>query len=238
LTSNATGWAIDARTGRILWQVFGATASQGIAGGGPSPAVAGSLVVFPFSSGQMVAAVAGEGSQTWAASVAGARLGRGFSTVTDLTGGPVVDGNTIYAASHAGRAGAFDATTGQNLWRAEEGTSGQIWAAGNALFFVTDENRLIRLDAATGETVWARSLPFFTRSKIKRRKATFVHYGPVMANGQLMVVSDDGMLRRFDPVSGAMTGQQELPDGAARNPVIAGGAFYVVTENGRLHAFR
>lgn len=238
VTSNATGWAIDARSGRILWQALGAAGDRGIAGGGPSPAVAGPLVVFPFSSGQMVAAAAGEGNQTWAASVAGGRLGHGFSAVTDLTGGPVVVGNTIYAATHAGRAGAFDGTTGRNIWRAEEGTSGQIWAAGGSLFFVTDDNRLVRLDAATGGTVWAQNLPLFTRSKIKRRKSTFVHYGPVMANGQLILVSDDGMLRRFDPVSGALTGQQELPDGAARNPVIAGGTLYLVTENGRLHAFR
>ena len=238
VTSNAVGWAIDARDGRILWQAFGAVASQGIAGSGPSPAVAGSLVVFPFLSGQMVAAEMGEGNQTWAASVAGRRLGRGFSRVTELTGGPVVVGDTIFAASQAGRAGAFDATTGQNIWRADEGTSGQIWAAGGALFFVTDENRLVRLDTATGETVWAQNLPFFTRSKIRRRKSTFVHYGPVIANGQLLLVSDDGMLRRFDPVSGALTGEQPLPDGAARNPVIAGRTMYLVTENGRLHAFR
>jgi outer membrane protein assembly factor BamB len=238
VTANATGWAIDARSGRILWQVVGAAGERGIAGGGPSPAVAGPLVIFPFSSGQMVAAVASEGAQTWAASVAGGRLGRGFSAVTDLTGGPVVSGNTIYAASHAGRAGAYDATTGSAIWRAEEGSAGQIWLAGRALFMVTDDNRLVRLDAATGETVWAQNLPLFTRSRIKRRKATFVHYGPVLAGGRLIVASDDGILREFDPVSGAFIGQQALPDGAARNPVIAGGTLYLVTENGRLNALR
>lgn len=238
VTANATGWAIDARTGRILWQVVGAGGNRGIAGGGPSPVVAGPLVVFPFSSGQMVAAVAGDGTQTWAASVAGGRLGRGFSVVTDLTGGPVVRGDTIYAATHAGRAGAFDSTTGRQVWRAEEGATGAVWLAGNALFMVTDDNRLVRLDAATGETVWEQDLPFFTRARIKRRKATYVHYGPILASGRLILVSDDGMLREFDPVSGSLVGEQALPDGAARNPVVAGGTMYVVTENGRLHALR
>ncbi|MCG6884104.1 MAG: PQQ-binding-like beta-propeller repeat protein [Silicimonas sp.] len=237
VTSNAIGWAISTETGRILWQVYGAVADRSRTGG-PSPVVAGPLVVFPFSSGQLVSAVTGTGTQAWAASVAGQRLGRAAGVVTDLTGAPIYSGDTIFAGSHAGRAAAFNATTGQSLWTAEEGATGPLWLAGGSLFFVSDRNQLIRLDAATGETVWARDLPFFTRQRIKRRKAIFVHHGPVLAGGRLVLVSDDGVLRQFDPVSGALAGQIELPDGAARNPVVAGRVLYVVTENGQLVALR
>ncbi|MBT8408369.1 MAG: PQQ-binding-like beta-propeller repeat protein [Alphaproteobacteria bacterium] len=235
--SNAIGWAIDANNGRILWQVLGAGSDRSITGG-PAPAIAGPLVLFPFSSGQIVSAVAGVGTQTWAASVAGQRLGRGFGVVADLTGGPVVSGNTVYAGSHAGRAAAFDATTGRSLWRADEGAIGPIWLAGGSLFFVSDENRLIRLNAATGETVWAENLPLFTRTRLKRRKATFAHFGPVLGGGRLILASDDGLLRQYDPVTGNVISATPLPDGAARNPVVAGGTLYIVTENGQLHAFR
>ena len=238
VTSNAIGWAIDASNGRILWQVLGSVADRGVSGGGTSPAIAGELVVFPFASGQMVSAVADVGSRAWIASVAGERLGRGFSAFTDLTGGPIVGNDSVFAGSHAGRAAAFDAVSGESRWRADEGAIGPIWLAGGSLFFVSDENRLIRLDAATGETIWAQNLPQFKRTRLTRRKATFVHRGPVLAGGRLILASDDGELRQFDPVTGNLISSMSLPDGAARNPVVAGGTMYIVAENGQLYAFR
>ena len=237
VTRDSIGWAIDAADGRILWQVFGATDITGIAGG-PAPSVAGPVVIFPLASGQMVAAVAGTGAQTWAASVAGKRRGRAFSRYSDLSGAPVVVGNVVYASNHAGRVAAFDSATGQPIWRGSEGSISPVWVVGSSVFLVSDENRLIRLDASTGDVIWAQNLPFFTRERIKRRKATFAHYGPVLAGGRLLVVSDDGMLRQFDPVTGNLIAASELPGRAARNPVVAGGTLYIVTENGQLHALR
>lgn len=237
VTTNAAGWALSAETGRVLWQVFGAVGDRSSTGAS-APVIAGPLVVFPFNSGQMVAAVAGTGGQAWAASVAGSRNGRAIASLTDLTGGPVFAGDRIYAGTYAGRAAAIDATTGRAAWQANEGAAGPLWLAAGDLFFVSDTNRLIRADAATGEIVWAQNLPLFTRERIRRRKAVFVHHGPVLAGGRLLLASDDGLLRQFNPVSGALTGTQALPDGAARNPVVAGRTLFIVTEAGQLLALR
>ena len=237
VTRNSIGWAVDAATGRILWQVLGAPSDSGLAGG-PSPAIAGPLVIFPLSSGQMIAAVAGPGTQAWAASVAGQRRDRAFSRISDLSGDPVVLGDVVYAGNHSGRAAAFNSATGQSIWRADEGALSPVWVAGGSVFLISDENRLIRMDAATGETIWAVDLPFFTRERLTRRKGTFAHYGPVLAGGRLLVASDDGLLREFDPGTGDFVGSTPLPQGAARNPVVAGGTLYIVTEDGTLRAFR
>ena len=237
VTRNNIGWAIDAGNGRILWQVLGADSREGVAGGA-APVIAGGQVIFPLSSGQMIAAVAGPGNQTWAASVAGERQGRAFSRFSDLTGDPVVANNVVYAGNHSGRAAAFSAIDGQRVWRANEGSLSPVWVAGGSVFMVSDENRLMRLDAATGEPIWAVNLPFFEREGIRRREATVAHFGPILASRRLILVSNDGLLRQFDPVSGALTGTLELPQGAARNPVVANGTLYIVSENGQLHAFR
>lgn len=237
VTNDGAGWALDAATGRILWQVFGVPSDRGVLSGG-APAIAGPLVVFPFASGQLIGARADGGSTAWAASVVGERPGRSIGVFADLTGGPVASGNTIFAGSHAGRAAAFDATTGQIRWQAEEGAFGPIWVAGNSMFFVSDENRLVRLDGGTGETIWAQTLPLFKTNRIRRRQEIFAHYGPVYAGGRLVLVSDDGVLRQFDPGTGALISSNDLPGRAARNPIVAGGTMYVVTENGQLHAFR
>ena len=237
VTNNSIGWAIDATTGRILWQVLGATSEIGITGGA-APVIAGQQVIFPLPSGQIVAANSGPGEQTWAASVAGERLGRAFSRFADISADPVIADGAVYVGNHSGRAAAFNAANGLRIWRANEGALSAVTVAGGSVFLVSDENRLIRLDAETGEAIWARDLPFFTRDRIRRREATFAHFGPILAGGRLILASDDGVLRQFDPVSGALIGSVNLPDGAARNPIVAGGTLYIVTENGQLHAFR
>ena len=237
VTRNSTGWAIDASNGRVLWQLLGAPSDSGIAGG-PAPASAGNLIVFPFGSGQMIAAVEGEGTRIWAASVAGERSTRTFSKISDITGDPVVAGDVVYAGNHSGRAAAFDRVTGQNIWSTEEGALSPVWLAGGSVFLVSDENRVVRLDAATGETIWATDLPLFTKTRIKKRKAIYSHYGPVLAGGRLLVASNDEKLRSYDPGTGSLISSQTLPAGATTNPVVAGATLYLVTENGQLHAFR
>jgi outer membrane protein assembly factor BamB len=81
-------------------------------------------------------------------------------------------------------------------------------------------------------------MPYYVKSKPKRQREVFAHYGPVLAGGRLIVASGDGVLRSFDPVSGAVLSEVPLPGGAASNPVVAGGTLYVVTRKGQLIAFR
>jgi outer membrane protein assembly factor BamB len=60
----------------------------------------------------------------------------------------------------------------------------------------------------------------------------------VVAGGRVIVASSDGVIRLFDPVSGALARQVALPGGAASNPVVAGGVLHVVAADGTLRAFR
>lgn len=66
----------------------------------------------------------------------------------------------------------------------------------------------------------------------------FAHYGPVLAGGRLLVASNDGVIRSFNPVDGTLIGTVDIPGGATTNPVIVGGVMYVVSTKGQLHAFR
>ena len=79
---------------------------------------------------------------------------------------------------------------------------------------------------------------FEDAERTRRQKRVFAHYGPVLAGGRLIVTSSDGVIRQFDPASGALLGQIELPGGAASGPVVAGETLYVLSKNGQLHAFR
>ena len=234
---NAVGWAVRASDGRVLWQAAGTPSGSGVMGVSV-PAVQGDTVVFPFSSGQIVAVDRQSGLTNWTSQIAGTRPGRAIAVVRDVTGDPVIAGGRVYSGTSSGRISAVELSTGLNDWTADEGANSPVVVAGGSVFAVNDQAQLVRLDAATGGVVWRQPLPYYTTQRVRRQDAVHAHYGPVLAGGRLHIASSDGMLRSFDPASGALVGQAQIPGGAASAPVVAGQTLYVVARNGQLHAFR
>lgn len=234
---DSTLWALDAATGRIQWTLPG-TPSLSTVSRGAAPAIAGDLVIFPTQSGELTAVRRSNGQLTWTTAAVGRRTGSALSTISAITGDPVVDGNRIYAANQSGRVFALDARTGAMIWSANEAAVSPVWPVGGSVFLISDENRLLRLDAADGSVIWAQQLPLFTTDRVRRRLAIFPQHGPVLAGGKLWVSSGDGTLRGFDPASGATLSEIAIPGGAASGPIVAGRTLYVLGREGMLHAYR
>ncbi|WP_022704517.1 PQQ-binding-like beta-propeller repeat protein [Pseudorhodobacter ferrugineus] len=234
---DAAAWAINAKDGKVEWQTSGTPSPTGIVGSS-APAITATTVLFPFGSGDVVAALKADGSPVWSASIAGKRLGRGYTGVTDIAGDPVVDGAVTYVGNQSGRVSALETATGSVLWSGREAAYSAVLPVGGSVFLVSDEAKLVRLDASTGEAIWSVDMPYFVPVKERKRAEITAHYGPVLAGGRLAVASGDGVIRLFNPTDGALVGSVALPGGAASSPALAGGVMYVVSRNGQLHAFR
>ena len=237
VASDSTGWALSAATGQADWQIEGAPTVSSMVGGA-APAVAGDLVLFPTPAGELIAARRDTGQIVWRRAVAGTRLGVAYASITDVTGDPVVQGDTVFVGNQSGRVMALDRRTGSPIWTAEEAAYGPVWPVGGSVFLMSDRNRLVRLEAASGAFVWGAEMPLFTETRERRRAGIVPLYGPLLAGGRLIVGSGDGVLRSFDPVSGELVAQTELRAGAATAPIAVGGTLYVVTRDGRLAAYR
>lgn len=234
------GFALDARTGEILWQVQG-TGGPGVLGGS-SPAVNGQLAIVPFASGEILGVLARNGLTIWGTAITGGRPQNVRSTIVDISGAPVVDGDVVYASNQAGRTTRIDAVTGERAWTMDEGSYGPAWPVGGSIFLLSDEGSLVRADAATGDYVWQVKLPewfpyggLFGRGKPSR---AVPYYGPTLAGGRIWVASGDGFLRAFSPVDGSRVAEIAIPGGAAAQPAVAGGVMYIVTTAGKLLAFQ
>lgn len=234
---DSTAWAVDVTNGRIRWQQTGTPSTANYASGA-APAVTDTIAIFPFPSGEIVATFPEGGLQRWSSVVSGDRLGRAVSLVTDIGGDPVIDGNRVYVGNFGGRIVALDIIDGSRIWTAPEGVASPVWPVADAVFLINDLNELVRLDAASGTPVWRVSLPVFDDKPTARQRSVFAHHGPVLAGGRLIVASSDGLIRQFDPASGAALASLEIPGGAATNPVVAGQTLYIVSKTGQLHAFR
>ncbi|MBT9382286.1 PQQ-like beta-propeller repeat protein [Pseudooceanicola sp. CBS1P-1] len=231
-------WAISTDDGRVQWTVSAVPDVNNFSGA-PSPAVNDQYAVFGFGSGQVEGVFRKGGMRQWNTPVSGRRLGYARSNMTDITGAPVIVGNTVYAGNQAGRMVAINLADGTRLWTADEGPMNPVWVAGGAVFLTSDDNELVRLDAATGKRVWGVQLPFYQpKRKPKKIDSIYAQFGPVLAGGRLAVASSDGKLRFFDPTSGTLVQELDLPGGAASAPVVAGGTLYVLSKDGKLLAYR
>jgi outer membrane protein assembly factor BamB len=237
ISGDDTAWALRTDNGRIAWQLDGTTGLSTILGA-PAPAWSNGLVVFGFGSGDLVATFPKGGLVRWSAAVAGQRPGRSVSKISDVTGSPVAAGGRVYAANHSGRIIAVDGATGELLWTAREGSLDPVWPVGGSLFALSDLNQLLRINAGDGSVIWAAELPGYVKDRPRKRGAQYAHYGPVLAGGALVVASSDGVLRFFDPASGALKSTTKVPGGAASGVVVAGQTLYVMGGKGDLHAFR
>ncbi len=239
VSGDTIAWALEADNGRIRWQIEGVGDVNNVAGA-PAPAIGERNVFFSFGGSTVQAAFRQGGLRLWNADILGRRNGVALSGVDDLTGDPLIDGETLYAGTHSGRLVALSVYDGERRWTAREGALGPVWPAGDSVFFVSDLNRLIRLDAGTGEQIWAVDLPGYkpNRNPNRRRDRAYANHGPILAGGRLIVASSDGFIRAFSPEDGSLVSRTEIPGGATTRPVVAGGVLYVVSGNGVLHGYR
>lgn len=237
MAGDNTGWAVDAATGRVRWQVAGTTSVANILGA-PTPVVADDLAIFAYGSGDLRAVFRRGGLRRWDASVVGRRAGRALAGVNDVTGAPVIAGDTVYAGNQSGRMVAIDLASGLRKWTVAEGTVDTMYPIGGSVFALSDRNELLRLGADTGARIWGQRLPNFVKRRPNARARIFAHHGPIVAGGLVRVASGDGLLRSFDPTDGTLTDSAQIPSGASTAPIVAEGVLYLVGKNGQLHAFR
>jgi len=237
VSGDNTGWAIEADTGRVRWQIGSAEDVSNILGA-PAPAVTDSLAIFAFGNGDVQAVFRQGGGRRWDSAVVGQRLGFALSTIGDVTGGPVVRGDNVFVGNLSGRTVALCAGSGARLWTAREGAVGPVWPAGDSVFMVSDRNELLRLSAQDGSRIWGVELPNFVKDRPRQRAEVFAHYGPVIAGRRIVLVSSDGQMRSYDPMDGTLISTVEIPAGAASAPAVANGTLYVLNTRGELLAYR
>ncbi|WP_417524202.1 PQQ-binding-like beta-propeller repeat protein [Marinovum sp.] len=235
VAGDRTAWALEADTGRIRWQIDGLEDINNVHGG-PAPAVTDQFVIFGYGSGEVQGAFKKGGLRMWNATLAGSRNGFAINRVDDITGDPVVVGDTVYVANHSGRLVALNAVSGTRKWTVRDAALQPAWVAGGAVFFISDRNELKRVNASNGGEVWSVELPGYTTQRPRKREAIYGNYGPVLAGGRLYVAGGDGQLRAFDPETGQLLKTAPIPGGATSNPVVANGVMYIVTKKGQLQA--
>ncbi|NUR46093.1 MAG: PQQ-binding-like beta-propeller repeat protein [Sphingomonas sp.] len=217
---------------------WSAAASLEIAGvfGSASPAVGQGTVVAGFSSGELNGYRYENGREVWQDALQRTSIRTSVSTLNDIDADPVVDSGQVIAVGQGGRMVALDLITGQRQWELNLAGISTPWLAGDWIFVVTDEGKLISVYRQNGHIRWITQLPQFQKAKSK--KGQIEYSGPVLAGGRLIVTGSNGALIYVDPTTGRFLSQTAVGAGVSLSPVVANSTLYIYDDRGRLIAYR
>ncbi len=227
--------AMGASDGRRLWSHIGVQEAAGLLGSA-SPAVAGDVVIAPYSSGDVISLQADSGRVLWGESLATLNRIDPLADIAQIRGLPVIDRDVVYAISHSGRMVAIDLRQGVRAWEADVGGTQTPWAAGEYVFVLTNDAQLLCVRRQDGRIRWVRPLARFENEEDLEDPIRWV--GPVLAGDRLIVAGSHGIAQAISPYDGSELGTLKLPGAVAAAPVVANETLYFVTENARLIAMR
>lgn len=227
--------ALNAATGERAWAYQAEPAATALLGQ-PAPAYADGLVVAGFGTGDLVAVRAESGGLAWSDSLASSRGRNSILDLSAITGLPVIENGRVYAIGLGGLMVSLDLRSGRRLWEREVGGSETPCLAGDWLFVQSTEQALAALHKDDGRVGWITELPRYGDSR--RRSDPIFWTGPVLAAGLLVLAGSNERMTTVRAGSGEVVETLRLSDAASVPPIVAGGAVYVVTDDGSLQAFR
>lgn len=229
-------FALSETDGTVSWTAQGTSESQGVFGVA-APAAAQGTVVAGFSSGELSAYRYENGRVLWQDALARTSISTSVSSITDVDADPVIDGGRVYAVGQGGRMVALDLGSGQRLWEQNVAGISTPWLAGEWLFVVTDDARLVCLSKTNGKARWIAQLPRFKNEK-KKSGGPYLWYGPVLAGGKLVMTSSRGDLAFANPTDGTLGTVVKGKDPYSLPPIVANATIYTLDGKGRLTAWR
>ncbi len=227
--------ALDADSGELLWSHRGLEEVAALLGGG-GPAVADSIVIVTYTSGELYALRAESGRVVWSDTLAYASRIGSLAALNDINGNPVIDRGRVFAVSHGGRLVSLDLATGARLWERDITGVQTPWVAGDYLYIVTLDGKVLCLFRDDGRIRWVTALPQFEDEEV--RDDPILWSGPLLAGDRLLVVGTDGSALSISPYTGEVIGVVDMGNGLPLPPVAAGGVVYLIESSGDLVALR
>jgi len=228
-------FVMSQETGEVSWTASASLESQGVFGVA-APASAQGTVIAGFSSGELNAYRYENGRQLWSDVLSRSSMSTSVSSLSDIDAEPVIDQGRVYAVGQGGRMVAMDIATGNRMWEQNIAGISTPWVAGEWIFVVTDDARLLCLSRTSGKVRWIAQLKRYKNDK--KPKNPYGWVGPVLAGGKLILGNTRGELVFVSPADGSISSTIELKDPISLQPVVANNILYILDDKGRLTAFK
>ena len=228
--------ALSTEDGKQLWS-YQATSAPTQLLGSPAPAVDNNMVVAGFGSGDLVTLRVQTGSVVWTDNLG---VAQGKSTLADflaIRGAPVIVNGQVFVTGMGGLVVAADLLTGRRVWERRAASANALYADGDWLFMISTDQEAGAINLVDARVAWVVPLPRWENPE--KKKDPIAWFGPIAAGGRLIVTGTNKEMQSLNPVTGATLDTIKLSDVPAPfPPVVADGTLLVVTNDGKLTAYR
>ena len=180
---------------------------------GSSPFFTSGLLISDSRSGQILAAELKAKAVLWQGQ---------FDTKID-TSAPkgtrcqIVASDDVLYAAYSNHLDAIHLASGKVLWSREFKDIQSMSLAGNALFVTNNAKQVAAIKTDDGKVFWATHLDVSSANK-----APVQFQSPILIQGDLMVVVDDGNMYRMNPLTGKSLDVIKVPKGVLHASVLNG----------------
>ena len=235
MTQDNQIFSLNITNGVPQWQESGSSTQAGVFGVAAPSAGQGS-VVAGYSSGELIAYRYENGRVLWSDALARTSISTEVGALTDIDADPIIDQGRVYALGQGGRMAAYELVTGQRLWEIRVAGISTPAIAGEWIFALTDDARLLAIARSTGKIRWISQMPRY-RDEEDKEGAIFWS-GPVLAGNNLWIVNSEGGLYKVSVAEGTASLYRDLKAEISLAPVVANNTLYVLDDSGTIHAFR
>ncbi|MAF84463.1 MAG: outer membrane protein assembly factor BamB [Gammaproteobacteria bacterium] len=219
--------ALDINDGSEVWFIQQSVPRLSVRGTG-EPVVVGDAVICGFDNGKLAAYNLSDGSVLWDILLSPPSGRTEVDRLSDINASIRVVGDDVYVVSYQGALSALAIESGQVLWTREISSHSGIGVDFNNLYVSRDDSDLIALSRRAGREIW------------RQDSLSYRDISAPTPFGSSVVVGDyDGYLHWFDAATGVL--QDRVRAGGERittAPLVVNETLFVVTDGGKLFAFR
>ena len=195
--------------GMLLWQRAGFPVDT-VVYGASSPALFEQKIIVSGQAGEIAVYDLLSGDLNWADSLASFNPRTPLERLSDIRAFASTDDKNAYFISQSGRMSAFDVNQGYEIWDTPISGIEMPWVAGQSLFVVTIDGRLICIRKSDGAVRWVTELPGAIPEGVAATQDLPRYIGPVIANGEVLAIHKSGELFRFEALSGELISKSKL----------------------------
>ena len=218
---------LDAHTGKELWSVEQQVPRLSLRGTA-TPIIAKEIAISGFDNGKVMAVSLHSGDTVWDTALASPHGRTELDRLVDIDSAVRTVGDNVFATGFQGRTAMLALDSGQVWWAHDMSSYRGLAVDADNLYVTQSDGIVVALRQRDGSELWRTQ-------KLKLRRLST----PVLTSTAVAVADFQGYVHWLDKVSGELVARERIAKERVTNsPVAVGDTVVVLTDGGKLAAFR
>jgi outer membrane protein assembly factor BamB len=218
---------LDVHGGKELWSVEQQVPRLSLRGTA-TPIVSKEVAISGFDNGKVMAVSLNSGDTVWDTALASPHGRTELDRLVDIDSAVRAVGDNVFAVGFQGRSAMIALDSGQIWWSHDMSSYRGLVADDENLYVTQSDGIVVALRQRDGSELWRNQ-------KLKLRRLS----APVLTSTAVAVADFQGYVHWLDKTTGELVARERISKERVTNaPVAAGDTIVVLTDGGKLAAFR